>query len=533
MLQGTGSDVGKSLIVAALCRIARRRGISVAPFKPQNMSNNAAACAGGEIGRAQAVQAQAAGLAPDVDFNPVLLKPETDRRAQVVVQGRVMNSMDAADYMARRGSRMQAVLESFERLVNAYELIVVEGAGSPAEINLRAGDIANMGFAREVHIPVCLIGDIDKGGVIASLVGTQAVLAPEDAALIRGFLVNKFRGDPRLFDAGVAAIESRTGWPCFGVIPWLAGAASLPAEDAVVLGEGHDPGDGSGPADKTVPSDGSDPSDGSMPTGAGAIRVDDSNAAGSGAYGAGDRLRIVAPMLSRLANFDDADPLRVEPGVDFRWVPPGQPLPRDADVVILFGTKSTLGDLAFMRDQGWDHDVLAHARGGGRVLGLCGGYQMLGAGIVDPDGADGPPGEAPGLGLLDVCTEMTGPKTVRPVQGRCLATELPVTGYEIHVGLTTGADCARPLFDLDGRADGARSIDGLIEGSYVHGVFGNDEFRRAWLLRAGASGSSHLDYTAAVEQAIDRVADGVGQAVDIEALLGCAAPPSGLPDAAP
>ena len=496
MLQGTGSDVGKSLIVTALCRIARRRGIRVAPFKPQNMSNNAAACAGGEIGRAQAVQAQAAGLAPEVDFNPVLLKPETDRRAQVVVQGKVANSMDAADYMARRGARMQAVLESFERLVNAYELIVVEGAGSPAEINLRTGDIANMGFARQVHIPVCLIGDIDKGGVIASLVGTQAVLAPEDAALIRGFLINKFRGDPKLFDAGVAAIETRTGWPCFGVIPWLAGAASLPAEDAVVLGEEPGPTDG------------------------------------FGARGTGDRLRIVAPMLSRLANFDDADPLRLEPGVDFRWVPPGQPLPRDADVVILFGTKSTLGDLAFMRDQGWDHDLVAHARGGGRVLGLCGGYQMLGAGIVDPDGADGPPGEAPGLGLLDVRTEMTGPKTVCPVQGRCLATELPVTGYEIHVGLTIGDDCARPLFDLDGRADGARSIDGLIEGSYVHGVFGNDEFRRAWLRRAGGGGSN-LDYTAAVEQAIDSVADGVGRAVDIEALLDCAAPPSGLPNAAP
>ena len=508
MLQGTGSDVGKSLIVTAMCRIARRHGIRVAPFKPQNMSNNAAACAGGEIGRAQAVQAQAAGLAPEVDFNPVLLKPETDRRAQVVVQGKVVNSMDAADYMARRGARMQAVLESFERLVKAYELIVVEGAGSPAEINLRAGDIANMGFAREVHIPVCLIGDIDKGGVIASLVGTQAVLAPEDAALIRGFLVNKFRGDPRLFDAGVAAIESRTGWPCFGVIPWLSGAASLPAEDAVVLGEGPGPADESGPADEPGPSVGSMPA------------------------GAGDRLRIVAPMLSRLANFDDADPLRLEPGVDFRWVPPGQPLPCDADVVILFGTKSTLGDLAFMRDQGWDHDVLAHARGGGRVLGLCGGYQMLGACIVDPDGADGPPGEAPGLGLLDVCTEMTGPKTVRPVQGRCLTTELPVTGYEIHVGLTTGGDCARPLFDLDGRADGARSIDGLIEGSYVHGVFGNDDFRRAWLRRAGGGGSN-LDYTAAVEQAIDRVADGVDRAVDIEAMLDCAAPPSGLANAVP
>ena len=486
MLQGTGSDVGKSLIVTALCRIARRRGIRVAPFKPQNMSNNAAACAGGEIGRAQAVQAQAAGLAPEVDFNPVLLKPETDRRAQVVVQGKVMDSMDAGDYMARRGARMDAVLASFERLVTTYDLIVVEGAGSPAEINLRAGDIANMGFARQVRIPVCLIGDIDKGGVIASLVGTQAVLAPEDAALITGFLVNKFRGDPRLFDAGVAAIEERTGWPCFGVIHWLAAARDLPAEDAVVLDGGRRD----------------------------AAHED-----------AGNRLRIAAPMLSRLANFDDADPLRLEPGVDFRWVPPGRPLPRDADVVILFGTKSTLGDLAFLRDQGWDHDILSHARGGGRVVGLCGGYQLLGNRIVDPDGADGPPGEAPGLGLLDVCTEMTGEKTVRPVRGQCLTTGLPVSGYEIHVGLTSGGDCARPLFDLDGREDGARSVDGLVEGSYVHGVFGNDDFRRAWLRRAGAGSRENLDYAAAVEQAIDRVADGIDQAVDVDALLGCATAP--------
>ena len=229
---------------------------------------------------------------------------------------------------------MGAVLESFARLADSYELILVEGAGSPAEINLRAGDIANMGFARRVGMPVCLVGDIDKGGVIASLVGTQALLDKDDAALIRGFVINKFRGDPTLFDDGIVAIESRTGWRSFGVIPWLPAAANLPAEDAVVLDRHrHDAGDG---------------------------------------------VKVVAPMLSRMANFDDADPLRMEPGVDFRWVPPGDPLPRDADVVILFGTKSTLGDLAFLRAQGWDHDILAHARAGGRVLGLCGGFQMLG-----------------------------------------------------------------------------------------------------------------------------------------------------------
>ena len=482
MVQGTGSDVGKSLIVAALCRIARRRGIRVAPFKPQNMSNNAAACAGGEIGRAQALQARAAGLEPEVDFNPVLLKPETDRRAQVVVRGKVVDSMEAADYMARRGARMDAVLASFERLANAYELIVVEGAGSPAEVNLRDGDIANMGFARRVGIPVCLVGDIDKGGVIASLAGTQAVLSPQDAAMIRGFVINKFRGDPSLFDDGVTAIEEHTGWRSFGVVPWLACAADLPAEDAVELDGGR--------------------------------------------HHAGDELRIVAPMLSRLANFDDADPLRLEPGVDFHWIPPGRPLPRDADVVILFGTKSTLGDLKFLRSQGWDHDILAHARTGGRVLGLCGGYQMLGTLIEDAEGNDGRPGQEPGLDLLDVHTEMSGSKAVRPVEGRCVGTGLPVTGYEIHVGRTTGNDCERPMFDLGGRADGARSADGLIEGSYVHGVFTEDEFRRAWLRRAGTAGRSSLDYGAAVEAALDSWAGGVEQAVDVDALLACAASPS-------
>ncbi len=482
MVQGTGSDAGKSLIVAALCRIARRRGIKVAPFKPQNMSNNAAACVGGEIGRAQALQAKAAGLEPEVDFNPVLLKPETDRRAQVIVRGKVVGSMEAADYMARRGARMDTVLASFERLMGAYELIVVEGAGSPAEVNLRDGDIANMGFARRAGVPVCLVGDIDKGGVIASLVGTQAVLAPPDAAMVRGFVINKFRGDPSLFDNGLAAIEAHTGWRSFGVVPWLACAAALPAEDAVAIDGGR--------------------------------------------RHPGGELRIVAPMLSRLANFDDADPLRLEPGIDFRWIPPGRPLPRDADVAILFGTKSTLGDLQFLRAQGWNHDILAHARTGGRVLGLCGGYQMLGSRIEDAQGVDGRAGREPGLGLLDVRTEMSGPKAVRPVEGRCARTGLPVTGYEIHVGRTTGGDCERPMFDLGGRADGARSADGLIEGSYVHGMFAQDGFRRAWLQRAGASGQSSLDYGAAVEAALDAWADGIERAVDVDALLACAARPS-------
>ena len=481
MIQGTGSDVGKSLIVAALCRIARRRGLAVAPFKPQNMSNNAAACAGGEIGRAQALQARAAGLEPEVDFNPILLKPESDKKAQVVVQGKVAGSRTAAEYMARRDSRMGAVLESFARLAAAYQLIVVEGAGSPAEINLRTGDIANMGFARRAGVPVCLVGDIDKGGVIASLVGTQAVLDREDAALVCGFLINKFRGDPTLFEDGIAAIESRTGWRSFGVIPWLPCATNLPAEDAVALDRRrHDAGDG---------------------------------------------LKVVAPMLSRMANFDDADPLRMEPGVDFRWVPPGRPLPRDADVAILFGTKSTLGELAFLRAQGWDHDILAHARAGGRVLGLCGGFQMLGRTVDDAQGTDGAPGRARGLGLLDVHTDMSAVKAVQSVRGRCVRTRLPVSGYEIHVGRTTGPDCARPLFELDDRMDGARSRDGRIEGSYLHGLFTDNGFRRAWLRQAGAGGDSPLDYGAAVEAALNALADGVEEALDIDRLLACARTP--------
>ena len=488
MLQGTGSDVGKSVLTAALCRIARRKGLRVAPFKPQNMSNNAAACPdGGEIGRAQALQALAAGLEPHTDFNPVLLKPETDRNAQIVVHGKVVQSMDAASYMAHRGNLLEAVIESFERLTSAYDLVLIEGAGSPAEVNLRDRDIANMGFARRAGVPVCLIGDIEKGGVIASIVGTQSVIDPADAAMIRGFLINKFRGDPRLFDAGVEQVEQRTGWPCFGVIPWLTSTAHLPAEDAVIL-------------DKPKRS-------------------------------AGKGLKVVAPMLSRIANFDDADPLQLEPDVEFHWVPPGRPLPRDADVVALFGTKSTLGDLAFLREQGWEHDVLAHARQGGRVLGICGGYQMLGRRIHDPQGIDGPPGEAAGLGLLDVETRMVPGKHVTATKGVCALTQEVVSGYEIHAGATSGPDSSRPMFRLHGKSDGARSANGRIEGTYLHGAFSQDGFRRAWLERAGGTADATLSYDAGVERALDALADGVAAAADTEALFAMAETPGWAPAA--
>lgn len=482
MLQGTGSDVGKSVLTAALCRIAKRRGLSVAPFKPQNMSNNAMACTdGGEIGRAQALQARAAGIDPSTDMNPVLLKPQSDRAAQIVLQGRALTTMEAADYMAKRDRLMGAVLESFTRLTETHDLVFVEGAGSPAEVNLRERDIANMGFARAANVPVCLIGDIDKGGVIASLVGTQNVLSSEDAAMIKGFVVNKFRGDPRLFDDGVTFIEERTKWPCLGVIPWLHSTAKLPAEDAVVLEKPTAPGSG--------------------------------------------RIKIVSPMLSRIANFDDADPLKLEPNVDFQWVPPGSAIPRDATLIILFGTKSTLADLAFLKAQNWHHDIIAHANTGGHVLGICGGYQMLGHRVRDPEGHDGIPGDAEGLGLLDVETFMTNAKQVAQVQATSTETGATISGYEIHTGETTGRDASRPFATIRDHEDGARSRNGRIQGTYIHGAFSDDAFRRAWLQRLGVQTSGALNYKTAVDDALEELADGVEAALDIDALFDLAATP--------
>ncbi len=490
MIQGTGSDVGKSVITAGLCRLARRRGLMVAPFKPQNMSNNAAACAdGGEIGRAQALQAKAAGLEPHTDFNPVLLKPQSDRTSQVVVHGKAIDVLEAADYMAKRNQLLGAVLESFNRLAADYDFILVEGAGSPAEINLRDRDIANMGFARAAGVPVLLVGDIEKGGVIASVVGTKSVIDPDDAAMITGFAVNKFRGDPALFTAGVQEIEARTDWPCFGVIPWLDATARLPAEDAVTL---------------TTPTKRND-----------------------------GKIRIAAPMLSRIANFDDADPLLLEPNVDFQWIAPGKPIPRDIDVIILFGTKSTLGDLEFLRSQGWDHDIIAHARAGGHVLGICGGFQMLGDRIDDPNGTDGNVGGADGLGLLRIKTVMSDDKTVKPVTGRCSIAETPIAGYEIHTGKTSGRDLERPMLVLDGDLDGARSENSRIEGTYVHGLFTSDKFRAGWLERMRAGVSSTTAYDAAVEAALNSLADGLEAALDIDALFSRARQPGWSPGAAP
>ncbi|HEY3696710.1 cobyric acid synthase [Phenylobacterium sp.] len=474
MIQGCGSDVGKSVLVAGLCRLYANRGLKVRPFKPQNMSNNAAVTAdGGEIGRAQAVQAIACRTPASVHMNPVLLKPQSDTGAQLVVHGRVAGTWAAAAFQSRKGELLDVVLESFRTLQAEADLVLVEGAGSPAEINLRAGDIANMGFARAAGVPVVLVGDIDRGHVIAALVGAHEVLDLADRAMVRGFLINKFRGDPALFDAGRAAIAARTGWRDCGVAPWLAAARRLPAEDAVVL--------------------------------------DEARAA------AGGKLRIVVPMFSRMANFDDFDALRSEPAVAFAFVPPGAALPGDADLVVLPGTKATLADLAFLRAQGWDVDLAAHVRRGGRVLGICGGYQMLGRRIADPLGLEGPPGEAAGLGLLDVETVLQPEKVLRAAAGR-LTSGARFAGYEIHAGRTHGPDAARPFLVRDeGTGEGAVSLDGRIAGAYVHGLFDVGEARAALLAEWGAA-SDGLDQSARIDAALDELALALADAFDIPAL---------------
>ncbi|GJD80859.1 cobyric acid synthase [Methylobacterium gregans] len=478
MIQGTGSDVGKSLIVAGLARAYARQGLRVRPFKPQNMSNNAAVTAdGGEIGRAQALQARAAGVAPSVHMNPVLLKPQSEVGSQVVVQGRMLATVKARDYQAWKPRLMRAVLDSFARLRSEADLVLVEGAGSASEVNLRAGDIANMGFARATDTPVILVGDIDRGGVIASLVGTKAVIEPGDAAMIRGFLVNRFRGDPSLFADGMRLIAEHTGWEALGLVPHLPAAARLPAEDVLGLA-GSEPGN----------------------TG----------------------VKIAVPVLPRIANFDDLDPLRAEPGVAVVLVRPGEPIPGDAALVLLPGSKTTIDDLDALREEGWDIDIRAHLRRGGRVLGLCGGYQMLGRTLSDPHGIEGPPRTVPGLGLLDVETVMTPEKCLEAVTGTSLADGLPFAGYEMHIGATSGPDTARPLLRLaDGRLDGAVSGDGRVCGTYLHGLFADDRQRAAWLARLGAEAGG-VAYEAGVDAALDALAGHLAAHVDLGRLLALA-----------
>lgn len=487
MIQGCGSDVGKSVLVAGLCRLFTHRGLTVRPFKSQNMSNNAAVTAdGGEIGRAQALQALACKVAPTVHMNPVLLKPETDVGAQLIVRGKRAGVLNARAHLDDKRALLSIAVESFRELEREADLVVVEGAGSPAETNLRAHDIANMGFAAAVGLPVLLIGDIDRGHVIAALVGAHAVLSPEDRARIRGFIINKFRGDETLFSDGTHTIVHHTGWPALGIVPWLPAAGRLPSEDAVRLERPE---------------------------------ADD---------GARSRIKIAVPCLSRIANFDDFDPLRMEPGVELSFVPPGKPLPADAALIILPGTKATIADCAFLRAQGWDVDLLAHVRRGGRVLGICGGYQMLGRFIHDPQGIEGRAGSIEGLGLLDVETTMTADKTLRAVAGSLVDSGAKFSGYEIHIGVTAGSGAAAPLLRLtDGRNDGARSADGLVSGCYVHGLFGEVETRRAWLAMLGAK-SMGKNYTQNVDAALDEIAVTLERCLnvpDIESMAQIARPP--------
>ncbi|CAN1723342.1 Cobyric acid synthase [Hyphomicrobium sp. 1Nfss2.1] len=481
MFQGTGSDVGKSMLVAGLARLLRNRGLIVRPFKPQNMSNNAAVTAdGGEIGRAQALQARAAGVAPSVHMNPVLLKPQSDVGAQVIVQGRVVGNARAAQYQGMKPDLMPAVLDSFERLCGEADIVLVEGAGSASEINLRSGDIANMGFARAANVPVVVIGDIERGGVIASLVGTKTVLPTDDARMIEGFLVNKFRGDPTLFANGITAVAAATGWRALGLVPYFEDARLLPAEDVLGLAE----------------------------------RETKSQAA----------RKIVVLAYPRVSNFDDFDPLRMEPHIDIAFLRPGEPIPGDADLVILPGSKSTIADVAALRACGWDVDLKAHVRRGGRVLGICGGYQMLGRCVDDPDGMEGASGSCEGLGLLDVETRLGGDKMLVDVSGVAVGGP-SFKGYEMHVGRTRGADCARPMVVFsDGRADGARSADARIEGCYVHGLFADDVYRKHFLQGLGAEAGS-VRYEDRIEETLDRLGEHLAQHIDIDALMEIARQP--------
>ncbi len=478
MFMGTGSDVGKSLLVAGLCRALANRGLHVAPFKPQNMSNNAAVTSdGGEIGRAQALQARAARREPVTAMNPVLLKPEQETGSQVVVRGQRRASMSARAYWQERGKLMPEVLAAFRELSRDLDVVVVEGAGSASEVNLRANDLANFGFAQAANVPVVLVGDIHRGGVIASLVGTFAVIDPADASRIRATLVNKFQGDPALFSDGVKFLEARTGVPCFGPVPWFADAAKLPAEDVLAL--------------------------------------ESYTAHGAGAF------IIVVPRLPRIANFDDLDPLRAEPGVSVILVEPGQPLPRNADLVILPGSKSTRSDLAALRANGWDIDIAAHHRAGGKILGICGGYQMLGRTIADPDGIEGAPGTSSGLGLLDVETVLTPVKQLRVEYAAHAASGAAISGYHMHMGVTSGPDTAHPFAHVMGTPEGATSLDGRVTGTYLHGLFAADPFRRAFL---GNAASPDLAYEAGIEQALDDLAAHLERNLDIDALLTLAGP---------
>ena len=477
MIQGCGSDVGKSLLVAGLCRLLTNRGQVVRPFKPQNMSNNAAVTPdGGEIGRSTALQAVACRTPPTVDMNPILLKPQSDMTAQLIVRGRRIETREAETFARDRSDLLHVALESFRGLQREADIVIVEGAGSPAETNLREHDIANMGFAHAANVPVVLVGDIDRGHVIAALVGAHAVLDARDRERIRGFIINKFRGDLRLLRAGIETIATRTGWASFGVVPWLHAAGALPAEDAMQLEHGC-PGR------------------------------------------ANTRVRIAIPHIPHIANFDDFDPLRFEPDVQLEFIAPGQALPPDADLIILPGSKATIADLQFFHAQGWHIDLQAHVRRGGRVLGICAGYQMLGRSVEDPQRIEGSQASCAGLGLLDVHSTMTADKTLRPVTGVELTTGTKVAGYEMHLGATGGPGASRPMIRFDdGTFDGAVAADGRILGCHVHGLFADPAFRAAYLTTLGARSTSE-DHSQRVDRALDEIAAALESALTLDRLL--------------
>jgi adenosylcobyric acid synthase len=480
MIQGTGSDVGKSLLVAGLGRAFTRRGLRVRPFKPQNMSNNASVTMdGGEIGRAQALQAQACGAEESVHMNPILLKPQSDTGSQLVVQGRAESAVSAYDYHKLKPRLLPRIMESFHILERDADLILVEGAGSPAEVNLRGADIANMGFACAAGVPVVLVGDIGRGGVIAALVGTHALLSGEERELLKGYVINKFRGDECLFTSAIDIIEDKTGLVCFGILPQTEAARRLPDEDSMAL-------DGNKHAAAMLHPE----------------------------------ICIVVPRLSRIANFDDLDPLAAEPGVAVDMIPPGEPLPLDVDLILIPGSKSTLADLTFLREQGWDADIHAHLRRGGRVLGLCAGYQMLGHAISDPHGLEGQAGTVPGLGLLNVKTVMTNEKTLLRATGTDGAeARMFQGGYEIHLGETSGPDCARPMSLPQGQQGGATTTNGLVQGCYLHGLFADDAYRCDYLKGLKAGFGTHMSYAQGVEDALDELAALCEARLDLDRLL--------------
>ena len=483
MFQGTGSDVGKSVLVAGLCRAFKRRGKKVLPFKPQNMSNNAAIAEGGtEIGRAQALQALACGVRPRTDMNPVLLKPQSEIGAQLIVHGEVKGNYDARAYQAHKASLLPEVIAAFERLQQEADIVLVEGAGSASEVNLREGDIANMGFATATRTPVILIGDIDRGGVIASIAGTHSLLSDDERSLLKGYLINKFRGDVSLFDNALDIIRTQTGLPCLGIVPYLPEAKTLPAEDSVVLEHTE-------------------------------------------TKASGGNIKIAVPQLLHIANFDDLDPLIAEPDVSVILVPPGSPLPGDADLIILPGTKATIPSLLHLREQGWDIDLTAHIRRGGKVLGICGGYQILGNSIDDPAGLEGPAGKVAALGHLDIETTISGPKTLTEVSAVAVDGLDAVSGYEMHMGKTSGTDTANPFLDLEGRQDGAVSADGRIIGCYVHGLFASDNFRHSFLNSLQSREQGLVNFEARIDETLNSIADHLEKAINLDQLLELAAKP--------